>query len=128
MGRICRKRSIQRFVAYGIDESKWTLINVQIIAVNKRDDKEFRGLLRSKGFVWLATRPALHGAWSQAGTMLTFQGGEQWFCTLDEGKEAGPLLTSANIVQINGLPAQKQRKAFSMTSKSRGATDDKNLS
>ena len=45
----------------------------------------FKGLLRSKGFFWLATRPNLHGEWSQAGTMLTLQGGGPWFCTIDDG-------------------------------------------
>lgn len=58
---------------------------LQQIALNKSNDPAFRGLIRSKGFFWLATRPNFHGAWSQAGAMLTLQGGDQWFCTLDEG-------------------------------------------
>ncbi|RMZ86946.1 hypothetical protein DV736_g5828, partial [Chaetothyriales sp. CBS 134916] len=55
-------------------------------AKNKANDPIFKGLLRSKGFVWLATRPGLHGEWSQAGTMLTLQGGGPWFCVLDHAQ------------------------------------------
>lgn len=36
-------------------------------AAAKRASPVFKGLLRSKGFCWLATRPQLHGEWSQAG-------------------------------------------------------------
>ncbi|OAP60388.1 hypothetical protein AYL99_05390 [Fonsecaea erecta] len=38
------------------------------------------------GFFWLATRPTMHGAWSQAGAMLTMEGGDQWFCVQDESQ------------------------------------------
>lgn len=53
--------------------------------MNKQSDDAFRGLMRSKGFFWLATRPTVHGEWSQAGTMLTLQGGGPWFCVRDDG-------------------------------------------
>lgn len=33
----------------------------------KRASKVWKGVLRSKGFIWIATRPSLHGEWSQAG-------------------------------------------------------------
>ncbi|TVY67384.1 putative metal chaperone, partial [Lachnellula suecica] len=49
------------------------------ILENKRNHPAFAGLLRSKGFFWLATRPDQHGEWSQAGGMLTLQGGGPWF-------------------------------------------------
>ncbi|OCT53067.1 CobW/HypB/UreG, nucleotide-binding domain containing protein [Cladophialophora carrionii] len=61
-----------------------TEIKPDVAAKNKQNDPAFRGLLRSKGFFWLATRPNLHGEWSQAGTMLTLQGGGPWFCVLDD--------------------------------------------
>ncbi|RMD41073.1 hypothetical protein DV735_g4051, partial [Chaetothyriales sp. CBS 134920] len=61
-------------------------INPKEAAKNKASDPVFKGLLRSKGFVWLATRPGLHGEWSQAGTMLTLQGGGPWFCALDRAQ------------------------------------------
>lgn len=49
---------------------------------NKKSHPLFSRLLRSKGFVWLATRPKQSGDWSQAGAMLTFSPGMQWFTTL----------------------------------------------
>jgi len=60
---------------------------------NKKSHPLFKDLLRSKGFVWLATRSRQSGDWSQAGAMLTFSPGMQWFCTLSEAEwplPAGP--------------------------------------
>ncbi len=56
-----------------------------MILQNKNAHPAFSGLLRSKGFFWLATRPNTHGEWSQAGGMLTLQGGGPWFCTVPRG-------------------------------------------
>ncbi|GGK51908.1 GTP-binding protein [Nocardia camponoti] len=39
---------------------------------------QMRGVLRSKGFCWLATRPDLAAIWSQAGPNLTFEPGAWW--------------------------------------------------
>ncbi|WP_330250842.1 GTP-binding protein [Nocardia sp. NBC_00565] len=39
---------------------------------------QLRGVLRSKGFCWLATRPALAAVWSQAGPNLTFEPAAWW--------------------------------------------------
>ncbi|WP_327094237.1 GTP-binding protein [Nocardia vinacea] len=39
---------------------------------------QLRGMLRSKGFCWLATRPALAAVWSQAGPNLTFEPAAWW--------------------------------------------------
>ncbi|KIW41364.1 hypothetical protein, variant 1 [Exophiala oligosperma] len=61
-------------------------IEPEVVAQNKKTNPIFSGLLRSKGFFWLATRPSLHGEWSQAGTMLTLQGGGPWFCMIDEAE------------------------------------------
>ncbi|KIW90982.1 uncharacterized protein Z519_08765 [Cladophialophora bantiana CBS 173.52] len=58
--------------------------DADVVAENKKANPIFTGLLRSKGFFWLATRSFLHGEWSQAGTMLTLQGGGPWFCALDD--------------------------------------------
>lgn len=52
----------------------------------KKADKTFAQLLRSKGFLWLATRPQMFGEWSQAGVMLTLKGGDQWRCELPESE------------------------------------------
>ncbi|KAG4426146.1 hypothetical protein IFR04_000612 [Cadophora malorum] len=53
---------------------------------NKKAHPLFRNLLRSKGFVWLATRPNQSGDWSQAGAMLTFSPGLQWFATVPKNE------------------------------------------
>ncbi|NUS43567.1 MAG: cobalamin biosynthesis protein CobW, partial [Mycobacteriaceae bacterium] len=39
---------------------------------------ELKGLLRSKGFCWIASRPELVAIWSQAGPNLTFEPAAQW--------------------------------------------------
>lgn len=36
-------------------------------------------ILRSKGFLWLATRHIMRGEWSSSGIMLTLRGGLPWF-------------------------------------------------
>lgn len=51
---------------------------------NKKRHKAFGPLLRSKGFMWLATRPLMAGEWSQAGCVLTIQAGSKWFGAMDE--------------------------------------------
>nr|POF17611.1 cobw domain-containing protein [Quercus suber] len=56
--------------------------NATILA-NKKAHPLFARLFRSKGEFWLATRPNRAGEWSQAGAMLTLQGGRAWFCTLE---------------------------------------------
>lgn len=51
---------------------------------NKAKDPVFKGLLRSKGTLWLATRNSVMGEWSQAGGILTIKGGPTWYCEQDE--------------------------------------------
>ncbi|KAI1637135.1 putative cobalamin synthesis protein [Biscogniauxia mediterranea] len=51
---------------------------------SKMADPTFGPLLRSKGFLWLATRPKMFGEWSQAGVMLTISGGDLWRCEVPE--------------------------------------------
>eukprot|EP00890_Picochlorum_soloecismus_P003196 jgi/Picsp_1/3878/NSC_01390-R1_cobalamin synthesis protein p47k len=50
---------------------------------------EFGNVLRSKGFIWLASRPNLCGEWSQAGGILRFTVGGPWYASLPD--EAWPL-------------------------------------
>ena len=59
-------------------------LNPQARLEAKNASSTFGPLLRSKGFIWLATRPLMFGEWSQAGIMLTLQGGARWRCVLDE--------------------------------------------
>ncbi|KAI8831400.1 CobW/HypB/UreG, nucleotide-binding domain-containing protein [Chytridium lagenaria] len=44
----------------------------------------FRNVLRSKGFLWLATRPKNLGEWSQAGLMVTIGNGGNWYSELPQ--------------------------------------------
>lgn len=41
----------------------------------------FQGVIRSKGFVWLATRPDWAGVWSSAGVVSSLQPGGSWLAT-----------------------------------------------
>ena len=45
-------------------------------------------LCRSKGFIWLATRPDLCGEWSQAGGIVRLGVGGPWYAALPD--EAWP--------------------------------------
>ncbi|MGW5919983.1 GTP-binding protein [Nocardia fluminea] len=40
--------------------------------------ERLKGMLRSKGFCWIASRPELAAIWSQAGPNLTFEPGAWW--------------------------------------------------
>ncbi|CEP63410.1 uncharacterized protein LALA0_S08e01838g [Lachancea lanzarotensis] len=44
-----------------------------------RANSSFGSVLRSKGFIWLATRFIVRGEWSSAGPVLTVKGGLPWF-------------------------------------------------
>jgi len=47
-----------------------------------------RGLLRSKGFCWIASRPDMVAIWSQAGPNLVFEPAQYWATTdLEPGQE-----------------------------------------
>ncbi|KAH7302839.1 CobW/HypB/UreG, nucleotide-binding domain-containing protein [Stachybotrys elegans] len=54
-----------------------------VVLANKRANPVLARLFRSKGQIFLATRPHRSAIWSQAGGMLTITGGIRWFCTLD---------------------------------------------
>lgn len=49
-------------------EDEQSMIKARLAA---KRESPFKGLFRSKGFIWLATRPFDIGEWSQAGVMLT---------------------------------------------------------
>lgn len=57
---------------------------------NKKAHPVFKPLLRSKGFIWLASRPFVSGDWSQAGAMLTVSGGLNWFAVTPEEQWGAP--------------------------------------
>lgn len=54
----------------------------KVIAAKK--ESPFKLLFRSKGFVWIATRPMNIGEWSQAGMVLTMGNGGNWFKELPD--------------------------------------------
>ncbi|EJD50610.1 CobW/HypB/UreG [Auricularia subglabra TFB-10046 SS5] len=54
------------------------------IIKNRAADPLLRRLFRSKGGIFLATRPSQMGDWSQAGAQLELVGGTPWFITLPE--------------------------------------------
>jgi hypothetical protein len=56
------------------------------ILANKRAHPLFAKLFRSKGEIWLATRPNRAGEWSQAGVMLTIVDGRSWFVVTDKSE------------------------------------------
>ncbi|KAI6902305.1 hypothetical protein KC334_g7708 [Hortaea werneckii] len=56
------------------------------ILANKRASPLFARLFRSKGEIYLATRPNQAGEWSQAGGMLTINGGRPWFAVTDRNE------------------------------------------
>lgn len=65
-----------------VDDEKQPQLNPKARLAAKKADPTFGPLLRSKGFIWLATRPLMFGEWSQAGVMLTLTGGDKWRCEL----------------------------------------------
>lgn len=44
--------------------------------------KDWKGVLRSKGFIWVASRSDWVGVWSQAGGAGVLQGGGRWYATV----------------------------------------------
>jgi G3E family GTPase len=65
------------------DEQSAPMDDATILA-NKRASPLFRGLYRSKGLFWLASRPSQMGSWSTAGAMLTLGSEMPWFCCMPE--------------------------------------------
>jgi G3E family GTPase len=66
------------------DEDNVAPMDSSQILANKKACPYFRGLHRSKGMFWLATRPYQMGSWSTAGAMLTLGSEMPWFCTVPE--------------------------------------------
>lgn len=67
-----------------VDEEEQPALRPDARLASKRKSKVWNPLLRSKGFLWLATRPMLFGEWSQAGVMLTLTGGARWRCEVPQ--------------------------------------------
>ncbi|KAH9817707.1 CobW/HypB/UreG, nucleotide-binding domain-containing protein [Melampsora americana] len=65
-------------------DEKQPQLNPKARLTSKKASPTFSTLLRSKGFIWLATRPLMFGEWSQAGVMLTIGGGGRWHCEIEK--------------------------------------------
>ncbi|KAB2923322.1 MAG: GTP-binding protein [Dechloromonas sp.] len=49
-------------------------------------DEEWPGVVRSKGYFWLATRPELVGSWSQAGPVVRHELGGMWWAAVPQAR------------------------------------------
>jgi G3E family GTPase len=58
---------------------------------------EWEGVVRSKGFFWLASRPRLAGAWSQAGGSCRSEPAGFWITKEEDGT-----ITSSKAAPVNG--------------------------
>lgn len=80
-------------------DSKYEQLNLSARLANKKDHPAFSRLLRSKGFIWLATRPYISGDWSQAGAMLTVSGGIEWFDGRPEDEWGSPSREVTDLIK-----------------------------
>jgi len=66
--------------------------------------KRMGGLMRSKGFIWIATSQFFMGAWQQAGNVLRVQPARPWLCEMRERWEGTPYepIALKEMLQENG--------------------------
>ncbi|KAI5201861.1 cobW-domain-containing protein [Aureobasidium subglaciale] len=80
-------------------DMKYPDLDLPTRLANKKAHPVFRPLLRSKGFIWLATRPSVSGDWSQAGAMLTVSGGLNWFAVVPEEQWPSPSQEVTDLIK-----------------------------
>ena len=89
-----------------IEEADSDLENLQTEAATKQTSRiEVLGeLMRSKGFIWLATSQLTVGAWQQAGNILKVQPAGPWLCEIRDNWAGTPYEAVAlqKIQQNNG--------------------------
>ena len=66
--------------------------------------KKMGGLMRSKGFIWVATSQFFAGAWQQAGNVLRVKPAKPWLCELKERWKGTPFepVVMKEMLQENG--------------------------
>jgi hypothetical protein len=80
-------------------DTKYLDLDLPTRLANKKAHPVFKPLLRSKGFIWLATRPFVSGDWSQAGAMLTVSGGLNWFAVVPEEQWPSPSQDVTDLIK-----------------------------
>jgi hypothetical protein len=80
-------------------DTKYPDLDLPTRLANKKAHPVFKPLLRSKGFIWLATRPFVSGDWSQAGAMLTVSGGLNWFAAVPEEQWPSPSQAVMDLIK-----------------------------
>jgi len=82
------------------------LEKLQTFAADKQSNrtKKLGGLMRSKGFIWVATSQFFAGAWQQAGNVLRVQPAKPWLCELKERWKGTPFepVVMKEMLQENG--------------------------
>ena len=83
-------------------EKQMAIANLQVDAIKKQKERNtvMGELLRSKGFLWLATSNDLIGAWQQAGNVLRIEAEGKWMCLkpqLWEGTEVEPEVRKVKV-------------------------------
>jgi len=82
------------------------LENLQKLAAYKQDKriKMMGELLRTKGFVWIASSNDIMGGWQQAGNILRLEGEGTWMCENRDMWEGTPSeeLVRKDMIQENG--------------------------
>lgn len=72
--------------------------------LNATASESWDGVLRAKGFFWLATRHNLAGEWSQAGRVLTIGAAGPWWASLSDGEREA-------FGQLDGIDGPAQWRA-----------------
>jgi len=80
-----RKEEEQETKTIGLDDKQQKLA-----AKGVERNKTMGGLMRSKGFVWIATSQYFMGTWQQAGNVLRIQPARPWLCELKHMWEGSP--------------------------------------
>ena len=70
----------------------------------ERRSEHLGGLMRSKGFVWIATSQFFMGAWQQAGNVLRVKPARPWLCEIRHMWEGSPSeeVVKKELLQENG--------------------------
>ncbi len=76
----------------------------------ERLNQPWEGVLRAKGFFWLATRHDVAAEWSQAGKILTVGAAGAWFASLDPAELAAEPEFAAALREMGEAPYGDRRQ------------------